>query len=545
MATKRQGRAGLFNGVSRTSRRRPAPTGPQAALAALKGVVYSWDVASDAMTWGPNAPEVLGLPPGALPRTGYAFSKLVEPGSGPDHRDLAAQDGSEPSFDSRYALRFAPNRVLMVQDAGRWQLDADGRPCVLRGMLRIDPAASAQDLLPASIKARSLLLRHIQDNIDEAAQLSHTCTLMVGACDDDESVAMEQVARSLRPLLRRGDHVDILSPTRFAITLTCCPATEAMSAMRRASALVQAALPYAILHLGAACSPDHTYEAVKLLRFAEMALEAALSRSEPAVLHKTRHATKSKASDQSVCDLLAALNERRLVLALQPVVEAPSRQPALVQARAAMRGENGGISALGPVPAAETVNPALLIDGRMLELAADHLARHPEARLVLPVAQETLQDREWLPMLAAHLGARPGTASRLIVALPETILADAGEVVGPLNAMKALGLGIGLSGFGTGYASLASLRALPIDLATVDGVFVQTLKRSTDDRLFMRTLIDMAHHLGIAVAAEWVDDEASARLLAAWGVDYMQGDLFGAAEAAALPDSALKRLKRA
>jgi EAL domain-containing protein (putative c-di-GMP-specific phosphodiesterase class I) len=62
----------------------------------------------------------------------------------------------------------------------------------------------------------------------------------------------------------------------------------------------------------------------------------------------------------------------------------------------------------------------------------------------------------------------------------------------------------------------------------IDGVFVQALSRSTDDRFFVRSLIDLAHHFGIATIAEWVEDEAVARLLGGWGVDYLQGPICGA-----------------
>jgi EAL domain-containing protein (putative c-di-GMP-specific phosphodiesterase class I) len=180
----------------------------------------------------------------------------------------------------------------------------------------------------------------------------------------------------------------------------------------------------------------------------------------------------------------------------------------------------------------------------MLELAADHLVGRPGERLLLPVSPATLQDPEWLRMLAAHLGARPGIESRLIVDIHEAALAEA-ATRGRLNAMKALGVAVALSGFGNGYASLAHLGTLPIDLLKIDGVFIQTLKRSTDDRLFVRTLIDRAHHFGIAVAAEWVDDEATARLLASWGVDYVEGAPFGEPEPAAQVPTLRQVLKRA
>lgn len=545
MATRRQGRTGIFKSASRTPRR-PTPTGPQAALAALKGVTYAWDLGSDALTWGPNAADVLGLSPSALPRTGRAFAQMVEPGSGLDRRDaMAADERGNRTFDGCYALRLPAGHVLMVQDAGRWQVDAEGRATLLRGLLRADPGASAPELLPAAIKARSALFRRIQDQIDEAAQLSHTCTLIVGALGEDDGVSIVDMARALRPMLRRGDRCDALGSHRFALMLACCPAAEAPGAMKRAAALIKADAPDLTLHLGAACSPDHTFEAVKLMRFAGQALDRAVARSETAVLHKMHHGLKPKAAEQASFDLAALLNDRRLILTGQPLVDAPSRQPALIQACPVV-GSPDGVSAPGAlVRTSEEANVALLVDGRLLELAADHLVRHHEARLALPISAATLRDREWLPMLAAHLGARPGIASRLIIQVPEAVAGDPEAALAPLNTMKAFGVGIGLTGFGTGHASLAALQSLPVDLAVIDGVFVQSLKRSTDDRLFVRTLIDLARHLGIATAAESVDDEASARLLSGWGIDYMQGSLFGEAEPLARPETLLQRLKRA
>jgi EAL domain-containing protein (putative c-di-GMP-specific phosphodiesterase class I) len=51
--------------------------------------------------------------------------------------------------------------------------------------------------------------------------------------------------------------------------------------------------------------------------------------------------------------------------------------------------------------------------------------------------------------------------------------------------------------------------------------------------------------MGIAVAAEWVEDEATARLLAAWGADYLQGGLFGRHEATVQPSALQRMLKKA
>ena len=61
------------------------------------------------------------------------------------------------------------------------------------------------------------------------------------------------------------------------------------------------------------------------------------------------------------------------------------------------------------------------------------------------------------------------------------------------------------------------------------GAFVQNLAQSADDRFFVRTLIDLGRHVGIPIVAEWVEDAETAGILRDWGVEYLQGDFFGAA----------------
>jgi len=411
--------------------------------------------------------------------------------------------------------------------------------------LRVDPASGARDLLPARLKERSALLCSIQDAINEAVRVSQTCTLIVGALDGDEAYDLAEVARRLRPMTRRHDLFAALGPNRFVVALTCCPATDAAGAMRRLSGLLQDHPAGSSLRLGAACAPDHTFKATKLLRFAEQALANATDRGEASALYKSRSAKPSRIAEQAPFDWVAALNDRSLSLACQPIVDAQTRAPMLAHACASVAGTNGRITPLSPAPGLQEANLPLLVDGRMLELAADLLVRNPDQRLALPVSSTTLQDAEWLPMLAAQLGARPGIEARLVLEIPEIALAECRRNLGRLHAMKALGVGIALTGYGAGHVSPAQLRVLPIDLLKIDGVFIQPLKRSTDDRLHVRTLVDRAQHMGIATAAEWVDDEATARLLAAWGVDYLQGGWFGEPEAVVHPSSLQRMLKKA
>jgi EAL domain-containing protein (putative c-di-GMP-specific phosphodiesterase class I) len=537
MATKRPGREGIFQGASRASRKHQ---GSDAFPTSHSGAAYSWDILSDALTWSPNAAALLGLSARDLPRTGKAFAQLVEPGSGADRLETMAH--SDGGFETRYALRLGPDQVIMVEDAGRWQPDVQGRPAFVRGLLRGDSHLAVQ-ALPARIQARSGLLGQIQNGINEAVRVSQTCTLIVGSLEGDDADALDVIARKLRPLMRRHDHFGALSPSRFTLTLTGCPASDAVSAMNRVASFLKDCSGH--LTLAAACAPDHTFKATKLLRFAEQSIDKALAGHEPFRLYDAKLSSRPAAVEKASFDLVAALNDRSLTLTSRPVVDAHNRSSVLMQAVPALPGPNGRMVPLGPVPALEDANLSLLVDGRILELATEYLACHRQERIALPISAATLRDAEWLPLLAAHLGARAGIESRLVIEVPEIALAKDSSLVGRLHAMKAIGIGLSLSGFGLGYIPSISLRHLPFDMVKIDGVFIQPLKRSTDDRLFVRTLVDRAQNFGIAIAAEWVDDDVTARMLAAWGVDYLEGSLFGEPEAVAQPASLGQMFKTA
>ena len=111
-----------------------------------------------------------------------------------------------------------------------------------------------------------------------------------------------------------------------------------------------------------------------------------------------------------------------------------------------------------------------------------------------------------------------------------------------LGRIKDQGARIAIDDFGAGHASLRHLRAFPIDILKIDGAFTQNLRRSTDDRFYVRTLVELAGHLGVETVAEWVDDEMQASMLRDWGVTYLQGHLVGQAETVEPLQAAPRRL---
>ena len=112
----------------------------------------------------------------------------------------------------------------------------------------------------------------------------------------------------------------------------------------------------------------------------------------------------------------------------------------------------------------------------------------------------------------------------LEIELTESVLMhQTGQVLGTLNALKALGVGISIDDFGTGYSSLAYLKRYPIDKLKIDRSFVADTPGNSDDVAIVTAIIQMGRSLQLKTVAEGVETQAQIELLAGLGCDLMQG----------------------
>jgi EAL domain-containing protein (putative c-di-GMP-specific phosphodiesterase class I) len=92
-----------------------------------------------------------------------------------------------------------------------------------------------------------------------------------------------------------------------------------------------------------------------------------------------------------------------------------------------------------------------------------------------------------------------------------------------------LGCSVALDDFGAGYTSFRNLKVLNVDMVKLDGSFCENLSTNRDNQYFVRSLIDLAKKFDLKTVAEWVQTKEDAILLSSWGIDYLQGDIFGEA----------------
>jgi EAL domain-containing protein (putative c-di-GMP-specific phosphodiesterase class I) len=128
---------------------------------------------------------------------------------------------------------------------------------------------------------------------------------------------------------------------------------------------------------------------------------------------------------------------------------------------------------------------------------------------------------EWLLEEIAAAGIEP---RRVILEITESVLiADERSVAGRLSRLREEGITIAVDDFGTGYANLAYLTSLPIDMIKIDRALVADIVGGMRDRIVVKAMIRLARDLDLQVAVEGVESTEQLALLADWGCDLYQG----------------------
>ena len=557
---------------SRTIARHPdidlgAEPDTAAILAALGHATFTWDIASDTLHWLDGAGAVFALltiPPAA---TGAEFARLIEPvpsvRSDALFKAAETDTGQGVAYRIEYGIRSDTSSApLWIEECGRWYAGPDGRPERVHGMVRIDNERHARDeqlLMMSRHDAltgefnRGHLVTLLEAVLEETVRFRSSAAFMVIGIDhlarindafgfDVADQVICEVSARIRARLRGGDVLGRFSGNKFGLILKNCGvddmriAAERFLAGARETVVPTKSGPVAVtVSIGAVSLPRHARGVDDAMNRAQEAFEMAKARRQgsytmwqPNVEREVQRRLNIQVTDE----IVSALNQRRIGLGFEPVVQATAPDKvAFYECLVRMQQDNGEFL-LSPdiVPIAEKLGLIRLVDHRVLELVIAELAAAPTIQLSLNISPGTTIDPDWWAIIESLLRAHPDVAGRLIVEITETVaIQDIDDVRGFVSRLKNFGCRIAIDDFGAGYTSFRNLRKLGVDIVKIDGEFVRNITHSSDDRAFVQTLIDLARRLDIETVAEWVQDEDAARLLAAWGCDYIQGHLIGLA----------------
>ena len=234
-------------------------------------------------------------------------------------------------------------------------------------------------------------------------------------------------------------------------------------------------------------------------------------------------------------ELHGALVRSELILHWQPVVRGRRR---VVGAEALVRWQHPERGLLLPddfVPLAEECGLIRPIGEwtfeRALSQAGAWQRAHP-GRCWIAVnvsAPELAQHDAYVQRIQSSLEANQVPAASLELEVTERVLMSSlDQNIETLRRLGALGVRISIDDFGTGYSSLAYLRQLPVHKLKIDRSFLRSIDTHAADEAIVRAIVVLARTLGIAVAAEGIENEAQLSRVLALGCDEWQGHYFSA-----------------
>jgi len=364
---------------------------------------------------------------------------------------------------------------------------------------------------------------------------------------DKGDLLLQQVALRLTECVREGDTVARLGGDEFVLMLENLGENSAEAAARGelvGGKIIEALnRPYQLAASEYRCTPSigltlyrgHDTSIDELLQQADLAMYQAKAAGRNTLrFFEPDMQVAVSARSALEADLHKGLQERQFLLFYQPQVDAGGQLTG-VEALVRWHHPLRGLIAPGEfIPLAEETGLILPLGHWVLETACAHLAgwgkdpARTHLTMAVNVSARQFHHQDFVDQvlaILAHSGAKP---DRLKLELTESLfLADVEDTIVKMTALKDAGVRFSLDDFGTGYSSLAYLKRLPLDQLKIDQSFIRDVLTDANDAAIARTIVALAHSMGLAVIAEGVETEAQREFLASHNCHAFQGFLFG------------------
>ena len=280
--------------------------------------------------------------------------------------------------------------------------------------------------------------------------------------------------------------------------------------------------------LGVAFYPTHGNDANTLIRRAVIAEGSDRARDRGIAYYKSSRDSYSADRLTLVSDLRHAIDHNELTLFLQPklclrtraitgfeaLIRWPGReQPVRPDEIIAVAEQTGLIKPL----TRWVLKEALEMRGRLLEIGWD-------AGIAVNISPNNLREPDFAVFVQRLMQSYQIHSGAITFEVTETsMMQDPTNSLRALNALDAAGIPLSIDDFGSGYSSLSYIKQLPAGEIKIDRSLITDIAEREQDRVIVRTTIDMCHSLGYTVVAEGVEDKETLSLLHDMGCDLIQG----------------------
>ncbi len=529
--------------------------------------IWDWNMQTGEVAYSERAEAILGLGEHEVLKHYEDWEKRVH------QEDLpavlaglrACLNGARPSFSAEYRVR--------CPDGGwRWVL---ARGIVVRRDAHNNPLRMTGTVTDISEKRRSedVVWRHanfdaltglpnrrlFRDRLDHEIRKAHRTSLPLALLfidldhfkeandllghDVGDQVLIE-AARRIRGCVRKSDTVARLGGDEFTALLT---ELDDLGRIEPAAQKINEALaePFRIgdeliclsASIGITLYPNDAANAENLIRNADQAMYVAKNGGR----NQFNYFTPSMQREvhdrlRLIGELRKALGRNQLKVYYQPVVDLATGR--VVKAEALLRWQHPRLGMVEPlrfIPFAEESGLIIEIGDWVFREAARSAQRWGQ-RLGAPFQGSinrspvqflsTAKECDWL----AYLQGLGLTGSSVSVEITEGLLLNASPAVaGQLLQYRDAGIQVAIDDFGTGYSSMVYLKKFDIDYLKIDQSFIHRMLTSDSDRAIVRSVIVMAHELGLQVIAEGIETVEQKALLIEAQCDFGQGFLFSKA----------------
>jgi diguanylate cyclase (GGDEF)-like protein len=352
---------------------------------------------------------------------------------------------------------------------------------------------------------------------------------------------LQLVAARLRQTLRESDTIARLGGDEFAILL---PHTDAAGAELAAAKLLQELETPLMVHdrpltvrasIGIAAFPEHGTAEHELLQKSDLAMYIAKNDRCGSAVYAAERDGRADQRVALVSAMWRGIEHGQFSLEYQPILDL--RTDAVGALEALIRWNHPQHGRLQPRRFIQLAEQSGLITSLTMFAIVRSLSEWPcgshQLRVAVNVSPRSLHDVAFPGRVRELLHANLINPSCLALEITENvIMADPERSVRCLRELDEMGIQLVMDDFGTGYSSLAYLRRLPVSQLKIDRSFVAGLAQGEDEAL-VRSIVDLAHNLGLEVVAEGVESQALCDRLRELGCDYAQGHFISAPGSAA------------
>jgi diguanylate cyclase (GGDEF)-like protein/PAS domain S-box-containing protein len=537
------------------------------ALTGAGDMIWDWDVAADKVFTSPETETALGLKVGTLEGSAAKWLDVLHPLDRDRFRatldNVLEQRRGRVTQDFR--LRTADGHYLWFALRARPVVGSDGEVIRLVGTLTdVTEAKTAEERLLhdavhdnlTGLPNRELFL----DRLDAVLSFAKTdsalkATVMVIDLDRfkqvNDSVGMAvgdsillTLARRLSRVIKVQDTLARLSGDQFALILLSESGAEKVTAVAqtirrtlRAPITFNDREIFVTGSIGMTLGDNEPQRGEEVLKDAELAMYHA-KRGGGDRIEVFKPAMRARKTDRLTLesDLRRAIEREEIAILYQPIVRLEDRAVAGFEALA--RWNHPKLGRMSPaefITIAEETGLIVELGLFVLERAAKQLStwqrtlrqRNP-LFVSVNVSSRQLLRHDLIQDLRSVLTRSVVARGTLKLELTESVVMENPEHAAQMLArIRELGAGLALDDFGTGYSSLSYLQRFPFDTIKIDQSFVRTTAKGTRP-VILRSIVSLAHDLGMDVVAEGAETDSDAVELSQLGCEYAQGFLFGA-----------------